>query len=224
MAARTSEGYVVRGQKVFTSRALYSDLMLLLARTAPVGESGKPSDGLSLFIVDMRAAGDTLKIRPLDTMMNHSTTEVFFDGVELPADALLGEEGRGFKYVLETMNAERILIAAERVGDGRWFVERASEYATERVVFGRPIGQIRVSSSRSLAPMPRLRPPNSCEALQLSCLTLVYRVALGPTWPSCWRQRRRGRRRMHALILTVDGASHVSITSSANFARLDSTR
>jgi len=140
VAQRTTDGYVVRGQKVFTSRALYSDLMLLLARTAPVGESGKPRDGLSLFIVEMKAAGDNLKIRPLETMMNHSTTEVFFDGVELPADALLGEEGRGFKYVLETMNAERILIAAECVGDGRWFVERASRYANERVVFGRPIG------------------------------------------------------------------------------------
>jgi acyl-CoA dehydrogenase len=140
VAERTPDGYVVRGQKVFTSRALYSDLMLLLARTAAAGESGKPSEGLSLFIVDMRQAGSSLVIRPLETMMNHSTTEVFFDGLELPADALLGEEGRGFKYVLETMNAERILIASECVGDGRWFVERASQYASQRVVFGRPIG------------------------------------------------------------------------------------
>ncbi|MBJ7593811.1 MAG: acyl-CoA/acyl-ACP dehydrogenase [Candidatus Dormibacteraeota bacterium] len=139
-AVRTNTGFVVRGQKVFTSRALFSDLMLLLARTSPVGDSGKPGDGLSLFIVDMRAAGEALTIRPLETMMNHATTEVFFDGMELPADALIGVEGRGFKYVLETMNAERILIAAECIGDGRWFTERASRYASDRAVFGRPIG------------------------------------------------------------------------------------
>jgi acyl-CoA dehydrogenase len=140
MAERVDGGYVVRGQKVFTSRALYSDLMLLLARTTPHEEVRKKSEGLSVFLVDMKAAGEKLSIRPLRTMMNHATTEVFLDGVELPADALVGEEGRGFRYILDGMNAERVLIAAECIGDGRWFVEKAARYASDRVVFGRPIG------------------------------------------------------------------------------------
>ena len=139
-AERVDGGYVVRGQKVFTSRALYSDLMLLLARTTPLDRVEKKSHGLSVFLVDMKAAGDTLTIRPLKTMMNHATTEVFLDGVELPDDALVGEEGQGFRYILDGMNAERVLIAAECIGDGRWFVEKASRYASERVVFERPIG------------------------------------------------------------------------------------
>ncbi|MGH3005872.1 MAG: acyl-CoA dehydrogenase family protein [Gaiellaceae bacterium] len=139
-AERVDGGYVVRGQKVFTSRALYSDLMLLLARTTPLEEVEKKSDGLSVFLVDMEAAGEKLSIRPLRTMMNHATTEVFLDGVELPADALVGEEGQGFRYILDGMNAERVLIAAECIGDGHWFVEKAARYASERVVFGRPIG------------------------------------------------------------------------------------
>jgi acyl-CoA dehydrogenase len=139
-AERSDGGYVVRGQKVFTSRALQSDLMLLLVRTTPLEEVEKKSEGLSVFLVDMKAAGDKLTIRPLRTMMNHATTEVFLDGVEVPADALVGEEGRGFRYILDGLNAERILIAAECIGDGRWFVEKAARYASERVVFGRPIG------------------------------------------------------------------------------------
>jgi acyl-CoA dehydrogenase len=139
-AERTDGGYVVRGQKVFTSRALQSDLMLLLARTTPLEQVEKKSDGLSVFLVDMKGAGDKLTIRPLRTMMNHASTEVFLDGVEVPADALVGEEGKGFRYILDGLNAERILIAAECIGDGRWFVEKASRYASERVVFGRPIG------------------------------------------------------------------------------------
>jgi acyl-CoA dehydrogenase len=139
-AERVDGGYVVRGQKVFTSRALYSDLMLLLARTTPLDEVEKKSDGLSVFLVDMAAAGEKLTIRPLRTMMNHASTEVFLDGVELPAEALVGEEGQGFRYILDGMNAERVLIAAECIGDGRWFVEKAARYASERVVFGRPIG------------------------------------------------------------------------------------
>jgi acyl-CoA dehydrogenase len=139
-AERADGGYVVRGQKVFTSRALQSDLMLLLARTTPLEEVERKSEGLSVFLVDMQAAGDRLSIRPLRTMMNHATTEVFMDGVELPGDALVGEEGKGFRYILDGMNAERVLIAAECIGDGRWFVEKAARYGSERVVFGRPIG------------------------------------------------------------------------------------
>jgi acyl-CoA dehydrogenase len=139
-AQRTSEGYRVNGQKVWTSRAAHSDLMVLLARTTPLEELERRTDGLSLFLLDMRARGGELEIRPIATMMNHATTEVFFNDLELPADALIGEEGKGFHYVLDGMNAERILIAAECVGDGRFFIERAARYAGERIVFGRPIG------------------------------------------------------------------------------------
>jgi len=139
-AERTDTGYVVHGQKIWTSRAEHSDLMLLLARTTPAELVQERTGGLSAFLVDLRAAGARLTIRPIKTMLNHATTEVFFDGVELPADALIGEEGKGFRYVLDGMNAERVLIAAECIGDGRWFVDRAARYASERVVFGRPIG------------------------------------------------------------------------------------
>jgi acyl-CoA dehydrogenase len=139
-ARRTADGYVIRGQKVWTSRALHSDLMILLARTTPLEEVTRRSDGLSIFLVDMREAGEHLSIRPIPTMINHGTTEVFLDDLEVPADALVGEEGRGFRYILDGMNAERVLIAAECVGDGRWFTARAADYATRREVFGRPIG------------------------------------------------------------------------------------
>jgi acyl-CoA dehydrogenase len=141
-AERTADGWIVRGQKLWTSRALHSDLMLLLARTAPLADVERKTEGLSTFLVDMaaaRAAG-TMTIAPIRTLMNHATTEVFLDGVELPADALIGREGEGFRHILDGMNAERILIAAECIGDGRWFVDRAVSYAGERVVFGRPIG------------------------------------------------------------------------------------
>jgi acyl-CoA dehydrogenase len=141
-AARHGDRYVVNGQKVWTSRAEHSDLMLLLARTTPKEQVAKRTDGLSIFLLDMQAAKSAgLSIQPIRTMMNHSTTAVFFDNVEIPAENLVGEEGRGFRYVLSGMNAERILIAAECVGDAKWFTEKASAYGKERVVFGRPIGQ-----------------------------------------------------------------------------------
>ena len=141
-ATRLGDRYIVRGQKVFISRAEHSDLLLLVARTTPVEQVRKRSDGLSILLVDLRSAvGRGLTIRPLRTMMNHATTELFFDDLEVPADALVGDEGRGFRYLLDGLNAERILIAAECIGDGRWFVERATRYAKDRVVFNRPIGQ-----------------------------------------------------------------------------------
>jgi acyl-CoA dehydrogenase len=141
-AKRSDGGYRINGQKIWTSRALHSDLMLLLARTTPIDEVERKTDGLSTFIVDMKQARDdgTMTIKPIKTMMNHATTEVFFDDVIVPAASLVGEEGKGFRYILDGMNAERILIAAECVGDGRWFVEKAARYASERVVFDRPIG------------------------------------------------------------------------------------
>ncbi len=141
-AVRQGGKYVVNGQKVWTSRAEHSDLMLLLARTARRDEVAKKTEGMSVFLVDMRAAlGNGLTIKPIRTMINHSTTEVFFDNMEVPAENLIGEEGRGFRYILDGMNAERILIAAECVGDARWFIEKAKHYACERRVFGRAIGQ-----------------------------------------------------------------------------------
>jgi acyl-CoA dehydrogenase len=140
-ARRDGDHYVVNGQKIWTSRAEYSDLMLLLARTTPRDQVGKRTDGLSVFILDMREALQSgLTIRPIRTMMNHSTTEVFFDNVRVPASNLVGEEGKGFRYILSGMNAERILIAAECVGDAKWLIEKAARYASERQVFGRPIG------------------------------------------------------------------------------------
>jgi acyl-CoA dehydrogenase len=141
-ATRRGDAYVVRGQKIWISRAEHSDLLLLVVRTTPAAEVKKRTDGLSMLLVDLRqAVGHGLTIRPIRTMMNHATTELFFDDVEVPADALVGEEGKGFRYLLDGLNAERILIAAECVGDGRWFIERATSYAKQRVVFGRPIGQ-----------------------------------------------------------------------------------
>lgn len=139
-AERVDGGWKINGQKIWTSRALQSDLMLLLARTSPFDESGKPSAGMSVFIFDMRNL-EGLTIRPIKTMMNHNTTEVFFDNVIIPEDSLIGEEGRGFKYILDGMNAERILIAAECIGDGRFFLDRAVAYANSREIFGGPIGK-----------------------------------------------------------------------------------
>jgi acyl-CoA dehydrogenase len=137
-----NDGYVVNGQKIWTSRAEHSDLMILLARTTPKDEVKKRTDGLSVFIVDMREAkGHGLEIRPIRTMMNHATTEVFFTDMKVPADNLIGEEGKGFRYILSGMNAERILIATECIGDAKWFIAKATSYAKERTVFGRPIGQ-----------------------------------------------------------------------------------
>jgi acyl-CoA dehydrogenase len=139
---RGNSSYLVNGQKVWTSRAEHSDLMLLLARTTPRDQARKKTDGISVFLVDMRRArGHGLTIRPIRTMINHATTEIFFDNLEVPAENLIGEEGKGFRYILDGMNAERILIAAEAIGDARWFIAKAAAYAKERIVFGRPIGQ-----------------------------------------------------------------------------------
>jgi alkylation response protein AidB-like acyl-CoA dehydrogenase len=141
-AVRDGEHYVVNGQKIWTSRIEHSDLMLLLARTTPRDKVKKRTDGLSVLIVDLREARDHgLTIRPIRTMMNHATTEVFFDNLRVPAANLIGEEGKGFRYILSGMNAERILIASECIGDAKWFIRRASDYAKQRVLFGRAIGQ-----------------------------------------------------------------------------------
>ncbi|MGB7260176.1 MAG: acyl-CoA dehydrogenase family protein [Pseudolabrys sp.] len=141
-ARREGDHYVINGQKIWTSRAEHSDLMLLLARTTPKEQAKKRTEGLSVFLVDMRLAeGTSISINPIRTMMNHATTQVFFDDLRVPAENLIGEEGQGFRYILSGMNAERILIAAECIGDAKWFIAKASAYAKERELFGRPIGQ-----------------------------------------------------------------------------------
>lgn len=141
-ARRDGDSYVINGQKVWTSRAEHSDLMVLLARTTPKDQVTRKADGLSVFLVDMRAAtGNGLTIKPIATMLNHATTEIFFDNLVIPADSLIGEQGKGFRYILDGMNAERILIGAECLGDAAWLIGKARDYANSRVVFGRPIGQ-----------------------------------------------------------------------------------
>ncbi|MDC3067501.1 acyl-CoA/acyl-ACP dehydrogenase [Pseudomonadota bacterium] len=141
-ATKTDDGYLINGQKIWTSRAEHSDLMVLLARTTPKEKVSKKSQGLSVFLLDMNdAKKNGMTIQPIRTMLNHSTTQIFFDNVPIPDSALVGEEGKGFKYILSGMNAERILIAAECIGDARWFISKATQYSKEREVFGRPIGQ-----------------------------------------------------------------------------------
>jgi acyl-CoA dehydrogenase len=141
-AVRKGDRYVINGQKVWISRVQHSDLMILLARTTPLAEVKKKSEGMSIFLVDLREAiGNGLTVQPIANMVNHETNELFFDNLEIPADSLIGEEGKGFRYILDGLNAERTLIAAECIGDGRWFIEKCSQYARDRVVFGRPIGQ-----------------------------------------------------------------------------------
>ena len=141
-ARKQGDQYIINGQKLWTSRAEHSDLMILLARTSDVPEGGKKTDGLSVFIVDMREVlGQSLTVRPVSTMMNHSTTQLFFDDMPVPCENLIGEEGKGFRYILTGMNAERMLIAAECIGDAKWFIQQARDYGCEREVFGRPIAR-----------------------------------------------------------------------------------
>ncbi|HEY5280956.1 MAG TPA: acyl-CoA dehydrogenase family protein [Pseudolabrys sp.] len=141
-ARKDGDHYVINGQKIWTSRAEYSDLMLLLARTTPRDQVKKRTDGLSVFLVDMRLAlGTSMTITPIRTIMNHATTQIFFDDLRVPAENLIGEEGKGFRYILSGMNTERILIAAECIGDAKWFIRKATDYAKDRVLFDRPIGQ-----------------------------------------------------------------------------------
>jgi acyl-CoA dehydrogenase len=141
-AVRRGDRYIVNGQKVWISRIQHSDLMILLARTTPLAEVTKKSEGMSIFIVDLRdALGNGLDVRPIRNMVNHETNELFFENLEIPAENLIGEEGKGFKYILDGLNAERALIAAECIGDGYWFIDKVTRYANERIVFGRPIGQ-----------------------------------------------------------------------------------
>jgi len=141
-ALRKGDRYVINGQKVWISRIQHSDFMILLARTTPLADVSRKSLGMSIFMVDLREAiGKGLEVRPIANMVNHETNELFFDNLEIPAENLIGEEGMGFRYILDGLNAERILIAAECIGDGYWFIDKVTAYTKERIVFGRPIGQ-----------------------------------------------------------------------------------
>ncbi len=227
-AERVGGGYVIRGQKIWTSRAEHSDLMLLLARTTPARAGARSkTDGLSVFLVDMRGGrrrGST--IRPIRTMMNHATTEVFFDGVEVPADALIGEEGKGFRYILDGMNAERILIAAECIGDGRWFIEKAARYASRA-------GRVRPADRREpgravpdrAGATRRSRRPTWCAARGRRLFDARRAVRRRGEHGEAARLRGVvGRRRTRASTRTAATASPPSTTSSASSARRASTR
>ena len=170
-ARRQGDRYILNGQKIWTSRAEHTDMMLLLARTTPLDRVAKRSDGLSVFLIDLRAVkGKGLRIRPIETMINHATTEVFFDDLEIPASALIGDEGKGFRYILSGMNAERILIAYECLGDARYFLRRATDYARERIVFGRPIG-----ANQAIAfPLARAHAQTEAAALVTERAALLY--------------------------------------------------
>jgi alkylation response protein AidB-like acyl-CoA dehydrogenase len=209
-AVRDGDTYVVNGQKIWTSRAEHSDLMLLLARTTPRAELKSRTAGLTVFLVDMRQArGHGLTIRPIRTMMNHATTEVFIENLRVPADAVIGKEGEGFRYILSGMNAERILIAAECVGDTKWFIEKATAYAGERVVFGRPIGQ------NQGVQFPIARAYIGMRAAEL----MVREAAPKPIWQSISPPKRPGPPPTCAYRLTAASALPRNSTSSANFAR-----
>jgi alkylation response protein AidB-like acyl-CoA dehydrogenase len=170
-ARKNGDSYIINGQKVWTSRAEHSDLMLLLARTTHRDKVEKRTDGLSVFIVDMRNAnGNGLTIRPIRTMINHATTEVFFDNLRVPQENLIGEEGKGFRYIIDGMNAERILIASECIGDSRWFIEKATAYANERIVFDRPIGK----NQGIQFPLAQAYAATEAAALMTEKATLLY--------------------------------------------------
>ena len=219
LAVRQGEKYRVHGQKVFISRVLQSDLMLLLARTTPYAELEDKTRGLSVFLVDLRTAGSTIEVRPLELMLNHHSTELFIDGLEIPVENRIGEEGQGFRYIIDGWNAERILVAAEAIGDGRWFVERAAGYAKERVVFGRPIGQ------NQGVQFPLARAYGHLEAADLvggrrrRGTTLGSGAGRKRIWRSCWRRKRRGKRRTCAWTRTGGTGSRRNTTSSASSAR-----
>ena len=220
-----NDGYIVNGQKIWTSRAEYSDLMILLARTTPKEQAKKRTDGLSVFIVDMQAARNNgLSISPIRTMMNHSTTEVFFTDLKVPAENLIGEEGKGFRYILSGMNAERILIAAECIGDAKWFIAKASAYAKERAVFGRPIGQ----NQGVQFPIAKAYAAMRAAELMVKEATRKYEAgsiaAPRPTWPRCWRPTPPGKPPMPACRPMAASASPRNTTSNASSARPGSIR
>jgi acyl-CoA dehydrogenase len=207
-------------------RIQHSDLMILLARTTPLAEVKKKSEGMSIFIVDLRdAIGKGLTVRPIPNMVNHETNELFFDNLEIPAENLIGEEGKGFKYILDGLNAERTLIAAECIGDGYWFIDRVSaSTSSERVVFGGPSARTRACSSPSPRAYIEVEAANLMRWEACACSTPTCPAARRPTWPSTWRPRPAGRRPTPASSSTAASASPANTTSSASSARRGCTR
>ena len=220
-ARREGDHYVINGQKIWTSRAEHSDLMLLLARTTPKEQAKKRTDGLSVFLVDMQrgARSKSITIKPIRTMMNHATTEVFFDDLRVPAENLIGEEGKGFRYILAGMNTERILIASECIGDAKWFIEKATAYAKERELFGRPIGQnqgVQFPIARAYAQM------RAAELMVHEARANTKPAATSapkPTWPSCSPPMPHGPPPTCACRPMAASASPRNTTSNASSAR-----
>ena len=220
--------YIVNGQKVWTSRVQHSDLMILLARTTPLSEVERKTEGMSLFLVDLREAiGPALKVRPIPNMVNHETNELFFDRLELPLQSLIGEEGQGFKYILDGLNAERALIAAECIGDGYWFIDKVTKYAKERVVFGRPIGQNQGVQFPIAKAFVKIEAANLMRYKACCYSMRGSPAAPKPTWRCFWLPRLRGKRPMLACNSTEDSGSRANTTwngSSAKHACIRSRR
>jgi acyl-CoA dehydrogenase len=221
-AVRQGDKYIINGQKIFISRVKQSDLMLLLARTTPYNELKDKTRGLSVFLVDLRDIKGKLEIKPLDMMINHHTNILFFENVEVPVENLVGEEGQGFRHIIDGWNAERILIASEAIGDGRWFVERASKYASERVVFGRPIGANQACSFRSpsRSPMSKRRPHALPAAEKFD---RGEKCGMEANSRSCLPPKPRGKPRTPVSTRMAATALRASTTSSASSARRGST-
>ena len=224
-ARKQGDQYIINGQKLWTSRAEHSDLMILLARTSDVPEGGKKTDGLSVFIVDMREVlGQSLTIRPVSTMMNHSTTQLFFDDMPVPCENLIGEEGKGFRYILTGMNAERMLIAAECIGDAKWFIQQARDYGCEREVFGRPIARnqgIQFPIARAYSAM------RSAELMlneASGCMRQARIRVRKLIWLNYSLQMPRGRQRKPVFRPLAVSALPQNIILSANIAKLGCIR
>jgi acyl-CoA dehydrogenase len=216
-AVKKGDRYVVNGQKVWTSRLQHSELMILLARTTPLEQVKKKSEGMSVFLVDVRKAMEKgITVRPIRNMVNHETNEVFIDNLEIPEENLIGEEGLGFKHILTGLNVERCLIAAECIGDGYWFIEKASNYAKQRVVFDRPIGQnqgIQFPIARAYVNI------EAANLMRFKAATLFDRVARRPTWPSCLPPTHRGRRPTSAFRRMAASVLPPNTMSNANSAK-----
>jgi acyl-CoA dehydrogenase len=230
-AVKKDGRYVVNGQKVWISRIQHSDFMILLARTTPLAEVKKKSEGMSIFMVDARPSAHAaaarpkgLTVRPIPNMVNHETNELFFENLEIPEENLIGEEGKGFKYILDGLNAERTLIAAECIGDGYWFLDRVTKYVKDRQVFGRPIGQNQGVQFPIADAFIEVEAANLMRWKACELFDRHEPWAPRPTWPSTWRPRPAGRRPMPACSSTAASALPANTTWSASSARRACTR
>src|SRR5450830_1790472 len=225
VAVRKGDKYVVNGQKVWISRIQHSDLMILLARTTPLDQVKKKSEGMSIFLVDLKhAIANGMSVRPILNMVNHETNELFFDNLEIPVENLIGEEGKGFKYILDGLNAERTLIAAECIGDGYWFIDKAAQYAKERIVFDRPIGMNQGVQFPIADIYMELKAANRCASRPANCLTPASPAARMPTWRNSLPPRHPGKPPTSVCKRTVALASPANTTSSASSEKRVCTR